>query len=173
VQLVCHSSGAGGRTSIDSCRRRKSAIDQYLPSHSGQRHVESRGTRLNADFFCYEINAQLKRIAEILCQMYFMQISNNVMCYFRHGSRILQGRVSNPSERGTTPNYFDPCYRNQTIFLAVEEIVGARRSYTSSRAMSNPSLSSYSSCFVFTKHPVQLKTVTTCFQNMFFSIKGT
>ena len=30
-----------------------------------------------------------------------------------------------------------------------------------SRAMSNPLLSSYSSCFVFTKHPVQLKTVTT------------
>ena len=27
--------------------------------------------------------------------------------------------------------------------------------------MSNPLLSSYSSCFVFTKHPVQLKTVTT------------
>ena len=35
----------------------------------------------------------------------------------RRGSRILQGRVSNPSERGTAPpNYFDPCYRNQTIF---------------------------------------------------------
>jgi len=27
--------------------------------------------------------------------------------------------------------------------------------------MSNPLLSSYGSCFVFTKHPVQLKTVTT------------
>ena len=27
------------------------------------------------------------------------------------------------------PNYFDPCYRNQTIVLALEEIVGARRSY--------------------------------------------
>ena len=27
------------------------------------------------------------------------------------------------------PNYFDPCYRNQTISLALEEIVGARRSY--------------------------------------------
>jgi len=27
------------------------------------------------------------------------------------------------------PNYFDPCYRNQTIFLALEDIVGARRSY--------------------------------------------
>jgi len=27
------------------------------------------------------------------------------------------------------PNYFDPCYRNQTIFLALKEIVGARRSY--------------------------------------------
>jgi len=40
---------------------------------------------------------------------------------------------------------------------------------TTSRAMSNPLLSSYSSCFVFTKHHVQLKTVTTCFQNMFFS----
>jgi len=38
-----------------------------------------------------------------------------------------------------------------------------------SRAMSNPLLSSYSSCFMFTKHPVQLKTVTTYFQNMFFS----
>ena len=54
-------------------------------------------------------------------------------------------------------------------FLALEEIVGARRSYMTSRAMSNPLLSSYSSCFVFTKHPVHLKTVTTCFQNMFFS----
>jgi len=32
---------------------------------------------------------------------------------------------------------------------------------TTSRAMSNPLLSSYSSCFVFTKHPFQLKTVTT------------
>ena len=38
--------------------------------------------------------------------------------------------------------------------------------------MSNPLLSSYSFCFEFTKHPVQLKTVTTCFQNMFFSKKG-
>ena len=40
-----------------------------------------------------------------------------------------------------------------------------------SRAMSNPLglLSSYRSCFEFMKHPVQLKTVTTCFQNMFFS----
>jgi len=27
------------------------------------------------------------------------------------------------------PNYSDPCYRNQTIVLALEEIVGARRSY--------------------------------------------
>ena len=36
----------------------------------------------------------------------------------RRGSRILQGRVSNPSESGLPPpNYFDdPCYRNQTIF---------------------------------------------------------
>jgi len=42
-----------------------------------------------------------------------------------------------------------------------------------SRAMSNPLLSSCSSCFVFTKHPVQLKTVTTCFQNMFFSKRAT
>ena len=51
----------------------------------------------------------------------------------RRGSRILQGRVSNQSERGTggrgPSNYFDPCYRKQTIFLALEEIVGARRSY--------------------------------------------
>jgi len=50
------------------------------------------------------------------------------------GSRILQGRVSNPSERGTgcrapPAHYFDPCYRNRTIFLALEETVGARRSY--------------------------------------------
>jgi len=30
-----------------------------------------------------------------------------------------------------------------------------------SRAKSNPLLSSYSSCFLFTKHPVQLKTATT------------
>jgi len=34
----------------------------------------------------------------------------------RRGSKILQGRMSNPSERGTAPDYFDPCYRNQTIF---------------------------------------------------------
>jgi len=46
----------------------------------------------------------------------------------RRGSKILQGQVSNPSERGT-PNYFDPCYRTQTIYLALEEIVGARQSY--------------------------------------------
>jgi len=81
---------------------------------------------------------------------------------FRRGSRILQGRVSNPSERGTSfrpPNCFNQCYRNQTI-------------RTTSRAMSNPLLSSYSSCFVFTKHPVQLKTVTTCFQSIFFSKKA-
>jgi len=31
--------------------------------------------------------------------------------------------------RAPPPNYFDPCYRNQTIFLALEKIVGARRSY--------------------------------------------
>ena len=35
--------------------------------------------------------------------------------------------------------------------------------------MSNPLTSSYSSCFVFTKHPLQIKPVTTCFQNMFSS----
>ena len=57
------------------------------------------------------------------------------------------------------PNCFDQCYRNQTI-------------RTTSRAMSNPLLSSYSSCFVFTKHPVQLKTVTTCFQSIFFLKKA-
>ena len=46
------------------------------------------------------------------------------------GSTISQGRLSNPSERGTAPsNYFDPCYRNQTMFLALEEIVGAGRSH--------------------------------------------
>ena len=43
---------------------------------------------------------------------------------------------------------------------------------TTSRAMSYTLLSSYSSCFVFTKHPIQLKTITTCFQNMFFSKKA-
>jgi len=36
---------------------------------------------------------------------------------------FLQGRVSNPSERGTggraPPNYFDLCYRNQTIFFGL------------------------------------------------------
>ena len=40
--------------------------------------------------------------------------------------------------------------------MALEEIVGR----TTSRAMSNSLLSSYSFCFVFTKHPVQLKTAT-------------
>ena len=48
--------------------------------------------------------------------------------HFRRGSGILQGWVSNPSEGGT-PNYLDSRYRNQTIFLALEEIVGARQSY--------------------------------------------
>ena len=50
----------------------------------------------------------------------------------RRGYRILQGRVPNPSERGTGAvknNYFDPFYRNQTIVWALEEIVGATRSY--------------------------------------------
>jgi len=90
---------------------------------------------------------------------------------FRRGPRILQGRASNPSERDTAPNYFDPCYRNQTIFWPKKKWL-APGGVTTSRAMSNPLLSSYSSCFVFTKHPVQLKTVTTCFQNMFFSKNG-
>ena len=34
-----------------------------------------------------------------------------------------------PEVERPPPNYFDPCYRNQTIFLALEKIVGARRSY--------------------------------------------
>ena len=39
---------------------------------------------------------------------------------------------------------------------------------TTSRAMSNPLLSPIvPSCFVFTKHPVQLKTVMTCFQDKY------
>ena len=65
-------------------------------------------------------------------------------------------------------HYFDPCHRNQTIFWPYKKYL-APGGRTTSRAMSNPLLSSYSSCFVFTKHPVQLKTVTTCFPNMFFS----
>jgi len=86
----------------------------------------------------------------------------------RSGSRILQGRVSNPSERGTggrapEVEHFPGIFWPLKKYLAP----GGR---TISRAMSNPLLSSYSSwCFVFTKHPVQLKTVATCFQNMFFS----
>ena len=39
--------------------------------------------------------------------------------------------------------------------------VFSRPGRTTYKAMSNPLLTSYSSCFVFTKHPVQLKTVTT------------
>ena len=42
---------------------------------------------------------------------------------------------------------------------------------TTSRAMSNPLLSSYSSCFVVTKHPVQLKTVTTNIFSKYFLFK--
>jgi len=56
-------------------------------------------------------------------------------------------------------------------FFGLRRKLSSSGGRTTSRAtcMSNPLLSSYSSCFVFTKHRVQLKTVTTCFQNMFFS----
>jgi len=72
------------------------------------------------------------------CELAFIEVRfpDCVLCgntQIRRGSRILQGRVSNPSEKGTggraPPDYFDPCYWNQTMFLASEEIVGARRSY--------------------------------------------
>jgi len=42
--------------------------------------------------------------------------------------RILQGQVSNPSERGT-PQLFQPMLPEPNNVLALEEIVGARRSY--------------------------------------------
>ena len=42
--------------------------------------------------------------------------------------RILQGQVSNPSERGT-PQLFRPMLPEPNNVLALEEIVGARRSY--------------------------------------------
>jgi len=46
----------------------------------------------------------------------------------RRGSKILQGRVSNPSERGTAPIILTHVTGTKQ-FLALEEIVGARRSY--------------------------------------------
>ena len=49
----------------------------------------------------------------------------------RRGSRILQGRVSNPSEKGKVPP--PPIILTHVTgtkqFLALDEIVGARRSY--------------------------------------------
>ena len=52
--------------------------------------------------------------------------------------------------------------RNQTIFFVLEEIGPSWRQAVVRHLelCQNPLLSSYSSCFVFTKHPVQLKTVT-------------
>ena len=48
----------------------------------------------------------------------------------RRGSRILQGRVSNPSESGTAPPPIILTHVTGTKqFLVVEETVGARRSY--------------------------------------------
>jgi len=87
----------------------------------------------------------------------------------RRGSRILQGRVSNPSERGTVPQLFWPMLPEPNNFLALEETVGARRTYDIWSYVKSLTKFLYSSRYVFTKHPVQLKTVTTYFQNMFFS----
>jgi len=54
----------------------------------------------------------------------------------RRGSRILQGRVSNPSERGTAPPIILIHVTGNKQFLEeilrrilIEEIVGARQSY--------------------------------------------
>ena len=54
-------------------------------------------------------------------------------------------------------------------FLALEETVGAGRSYDIWSYVKSLTKFLYSSRYVFTKHPVQLKTVTTYFRNMFFS----
>ena len=70
------------------------------------------------------------------------------------------------------PNYFDPCYRNQTVLFGLRRNSWRQAVVRHHRAMSNPLLSSYSSCFVFTKHPVQLKTVTTFFEKNVLFKKG-
>ena len=93
---------------------------------------------------------------------------NSLSLYFfmtRRGSRILQGRVSSPSEKGTPPIIL-------THVTGTEQFFGFRRNSWRQAVVRHLELyqiPSYSSCFVFTKHPVQLKTVTACFQNMFFS----
>ena len=75
------------------------------------------------------------------------------------------------------PNYFDPCYRKQRIFRRNFKKNSYRRNSWRQAVVRHLELCqipySYSSCFVFTKHPVLLKTVRTWFQNMFFSKKGT
>ena len=90
----------------------------------------------------------------------------------RRGSKILQGQVSNPSERGT-PQLFWPMLPDPNNLFGVRRNSWRQAVIRHLELRQIPYLSSYSSCFVFTKHPVQQKTVTTCFQNMFFSKKVT
>jgi len=53
------------------------------------------------------------------------------LCYIKAGGDLgfYKGGCPIPLKGAPPPNYSDPCYRNQTIFLALEKIVGARRSY--------------------------------------------
>ena len=124
-------------------------------------------------------NNFLKCMLSLIASRYFALLTTTYESHQNanlwRGSRILQWRVSNPSERGTAPpQLFWPMLPEPNNFLAYRRNRWRRAVVRHrSRAMSNPLLSSYSSCFVFTKHPVQLKTATTCFQNMFFSKKGT
>ena len=57
--------------------------------------------------------------------------TGDITLHTRRGPRILQGRVSNPSERVTAPPPIILTHVTGTkqFFLALEEIVGARRSY--------------------------------------------
>ena len=77
----------------------------------------------------------------------------------RRGSRILQGLVSNPSERA--PEVERPPPIILTHITGTKQFFGLRINSWRQAVVRHPLLSSCSSCFVFTKHPVQLKTVTT------------
>ena len=72
----------------------------------------------------------------VLTRALFMSVQVSIMhvprprhyCYFRRGSRILQGRVSNACERGTAlPPIILTILPEPNNFLTLEEIVGARR----------------------------------------------
>jgi len=101
-----------------------------MQAQGTERSMKTTGTDSCVDSWtsswCIEVITNLQPQSYNVCWKYKLRPTGG-----RRVSRILQGRVSNPSERGTAPapQLFWPMLPEPNNFLALEEIVGTRRSY--------------------------------------------